>query len=903
MPATKTTAAMDSDLTPMMRQYQQLKARFPGALLMFRLGDFYELFFDDAQLAARELEITLTSREIGKGRRVPMCGVPHHAVESYLARLVERGHRVAICDQLEDPRRAKGLVKRDVVRVVTPGTVVERTLLPQDANNYLMAVAPADRALGIAVADLSTGEFQVTELAAEDRAAQFMEELARWSPRELLISQTDESLLAPLVDPQTRLTPLEGWRFDPAGARALLLEHFRVAGLDGFGCSEMPQAVGAAGALLQYLKDTQFSPLAHIRRIVTYASEAALILDGATLRNLEVVRNLRDGSSGGTLFGVLNETKTRMGARRLRRWLQQPLVDREAIIERQDAVEYFGDNPRERERVREALSGMGDLERLTGRVGHGSADARDLVALGASLRRVPAVAQMLKVAPARRLCDLAAQMYAHDDVVGLIGSALVEAPPPTVTGGVIRPGYSADLDQLRDGAQEGKQWIAALEATERARTGIKSLKVGFNKVFGYYIEVGKSNLPLVPPEYVRRQTLTGAERFITEAMKEREAAILGAEERIAELEYALFREVRDRVASAAGGLLSTAGAVAEADVLAALAAVAARWEYVRPQITNDPVVEIRAGRHPVVEQVLQGERFVPNDLLVSSTDRAVVIVTGPNMAGKSTYLRQAALLVLMAQIGSFVPAASATVGIADRIFTRVGATDDIATGRSTFLVEMQEVANILHHATRRSLVILDEVGRGTSTYDGMSVAWAVVDYLHDHVGARTLFATHYHELTELAAVLPRVHNVNVLVKEEGDHVAFLRKVVDGGADRSYGIHVARLAGLPAGVIEHAQRVLRHLEAASGGVRPGDEPFLPPIPSRAAGALQLPLPLSPLSPVEEALLALTLEAMTPLEAMTSLHTLREQLRERLAAAHATPHPGKVVRMKRHGPKHS
>lgn len=886
----------------MMQQYQELKARFPGTLLMFRLGDFYELFGDDAILAARELEITLTSREIGKGRRLAMCGVPHHAVEGYLARLVDRGYRIAICDQLEDPRRARGLVKRDVVRVVTPGTVIEQSLLPRQANNFLVAVGRGQETWGLAACDLSTGEFQVTEIAGPLRGARLTEELGRLGPREVLTPDGDADEVRALLAPGSQLTTLEDWTFDVVSARQRLQQHLGVATLDGFGCAHLPAAIAAAGALLQYLKDTQFSPLAHLRRIVTYSVDGALMLDAATRRNLEVVQNQRDGGVQGTLLGVLDETKTGMGARRLRQWLLAPLTAGAALIRRLDAVEEFVRDGRARAALRGALAGVADLERLTGRVGHGSANARDLAALAGSLRRLPAVAAGLGGVTAALSRELAAGIHGHDEVAALVERAIVEHPPAALQeGGVIRDGHHAELDALRAAARDGKDWIARLEADERARTGIRSLKVGFNKVFGYYLEVSNANLHLVPADYVRKQTLTGAERFITGAMKEREAAILGAEERIAALEYDLFVAVRDQIAARAEGLLATARGLGELDALLSLAEVAAGSGYVRPEITEDPVLEVGQGRHPVVERMLTGERFVPNDVSLGAHERAVLVVTGPNMAGKSTYLRQCALITLMAHAGSFVPAASARVGLVDRIFTRVGAVDDIATGRSTFLVEMQEVANILHHATGRSLVILDEVGRGTSTYDGMSLAWAVVEHLHDQIGCRTLFATHYHELIELAALLPRVHNVNVLVKEEGDRIVFLRKVADGGADRSYGIHVAQLAGLPTAVIAHAQRILGRLEAAGQPARETEGAFLPPVPARASGALQLPLPLQPISPVEEALMALTLESMTPLEAMQALHTLREQLRARLASLHATPHGGKVVRMKRHGPK--
>jgi len=889
------------DLTPMMRQYQQLKDGHPDTLLMFRLGDFYELFFDDATVAARELQITLTSREIGSGRRVPMCGVPYHAVETYLARLVERGYRIAICDQLEDPRKAKGLVKRDVVRVVTPGTVIEPSLLPLDANSYLVAVVAGDERWGLAITDLSTGEFEVTELSGERRDLDLADELARLHPREVLVSDSAREALEALSPKGLRFTPVDELRFEAAAGRRTLKEHFRVASLDGFGCEHLPVAVAAAGVLLQYLKETQFSPLAHITRIVTYSPENFLVLDEATRRNLEIVHNVRDRSSTGTLLGILDETQTRMGSRTLRQWLLQPLLDREAIGRRQDAVETLVDDPRLREGLRTTLGGIGDLERLMGRVGHGSATPRELVSIAQALRRLPAIVESVAHVAVVLVSELASQILPHDDLASLIESAFVDHPPIGVQdGGMIRDGYHADLDALRRVAREGKGWIAQLEAGERARTGIKSLKIGFNKVFGYYIEVSKSNLTLVPSDYIRKQTLSNGERFITEAMKERETQILGAEERIAELEYSLFCGVRDRVAAHAESVLPAARAVAELDVLSALAEGAATFRYRRPEIVEDPILEIRAGRHPVVERLLEGERFVPNDIHVSSDGRMVLVVTGPNMAGKSTYLRQAALIVLMAQIGAFVPAEAARVGVVDRIFTRIGATDDIATGRSTFLVEMQEVASILHHATRRSLVILDEVGRGTSTYDGMSLAWAVVEYLHDEIGARTLFATHYHELTELATLLDGVHNVNVLVKEDGDRIVFLRKVVDGGADRSYGIHVAQLAGIPQAVIDHAQRILANLEAASAP-KGRDDPALPPMPARAVRGQQLTLPLEAFSSVEEALLTMGLEDMTPLEALSALHALREQVRQRLAAPKPSTHSGPVTRIKRHGPK--
>ncbi|MBI3997486.1 MAG: DNA mismatch repair protein MutS [Armatimonadetes bacterium] len=864
----------------MMRQYQELKARYPGALLMFRLGDFYELFFDDAVTAARELDIVLTSREVGKGRRVPMCGVPYHAASGYLARLVERGCRVAICDQVEDPRKARGLVRREVTRVVTPGTVMDTALLPAREHRYLVAVTWSEGAWGLAAVDLSTGDFLATQISGPDAERRVAEELSRLDPREVLVPQHDDQAVpAPLAE--IRLTPVEAWRFEPGAARRLLLQHFKVASLDGYGCEHLPLATGAAGALLQYLQQTQLSPLAHLRGLRVYSTDDCLGLDETTRRNLELIRNLRDGGTAHTLLSVLDETVTPMGSRLLRDWLLRPLVDTDAITARQRAVGAAVDDRAVRIRIREGLRNLPDLTRLVGRIGHGTATPKDLAALRAALVRLPDLRRDVAALREPRFEACSRAIDPHPEVADHIGRALVDDPPLNARdGGLIRLGYDAELDQLQAGAAEGKAWIAGLEAAERAHTGIRSLRVGFNKIFGYYIEVSNANRHLVPPDYIRKQTLTGAERYITPDMKEREAAILGAEERIAAREQELFIALREAVAASSASLLECGRAIAEVDALVALAEAAERGGYVRPEVVPDPIVEIRGGRHPVVERLLEGERFVPNDLTLDVNDRALLIVTGPNMAGKSTLLRQAALITLMAQMGSFVPAASARIGIADRIFTRVGATDDLAAGRSTFLVEMQEVTRILLGATRQSLIILDEVGRGTSTYDGMSLAWAVVDYLHSRIGARTLFATHFHELTELADLLPRVHNITMQVREEGDHIVFLHTVAEGRADRSYGIHVARLAGVPGEIIEEAHRILQQLEAASARPR---EPEAPPVPARARRARQLPLDLDFSSPIEEALLALSVESMTPLEALQTLAELRDRARALRAGA--------------------
>jgi DNA mismatch repair protein MutS len=866
----------------MMRQYQDLKARYPGALLMFRLGDFYELFFDDARVAAKELDIVLTSREAGKGRRVPMCGVPHHALTGYLARLVERGYRVAICDQMEDPRKARGLVRRDVTRVVTPGTVMDAAMLPAREHRYIAAAVGEGEASGLAAIDLSTGAFVVTQIEGPDAGRRLADELARLDPREIVVPDALGESDIPLPA-RTARTPLEAWRFEPSAARRALVEHFRVVSLEGFGLEGLPLAMAAAGALIQYLQQTQLGPLAHLRGLQVYSTDRALWLDETTQRNLEILHNRRDGGGSNTLLSVLDETVTAMGGRMLREWLLRPLVDIEEIADRLNAVTAAVAERSRRDAVRATLRELPDLARLVGRIGHGSATARDVVALRRGLERLPALRQMIEQFGDPRFPALAAEIDPHEPVAEHIARALVDDPPPGIRdGGMIRSGYDPALDALRESAAGGKAWIAGLEAAERERTGIKSLRVGFNRVFGYYIEVSNANRHLVPQDYIRKQTLTGAERYITPEMKEREATILGAEERMVEMEYELFAALRDMIAASAASLLTAARALAESDTLLALGEAAERGGYVRPQIAGEPVLEIRGGRHPVVERLMEGERFVPNDLSLDVRDRALLLVTGPNMAGKSTLLRQAALITIMAQAGSFVPAASARVGIVDRIFTRVGATDDLAAGRSTFLVEMQEVARILSGATERSLIILDEVGRGTSTYDGMSLAWAVVDYLHEHIGARTLFATHFHELTELADLLPRVHNISMRVNEEGDRIVFLHEVVEGRANRSYGIHVARLAGIPDAVIDEARRILQQLEAAAA--RPG-EPETQRMPARARQARQLPLALELNSPIEEELLGLSVESMTPLEALQTLADLRERAR----ALRARPQP--------------
>jgi DNA mismatch repair protein MutS len=880
-----------TDVTPIRRQYLQIKAQHPDAIVFFRLGDFYETFDQDAETAARELDLVLTSRPVSKGQRVPMAGVPYHAVEGYIARLIEKGYRVAIAEQVGDVT-GKGLVAREVMRVVTPGTVVEPALLEEKQPNYLAALvveeAPSAplRAgqAGLAYADITTGEFATAQLDA----GEVDQELARLQPRECLFpdSQSPTSNLQSLISTM-HVTPLPAYRFELGAARQALLDHFGVATLDGFGCAGKPLAVRAAGAIIYYLRETQKGALAQVVSLSTYSTARFMTLDAATRRNLELTETIRERKARGSLLGVLDQTLTPMGGRLLRARLAQPLLERAELEARLDEVQAFCEDTLLRARVREALKDVPDLERLTNRVLAGVATPRDLVGIRRTLEVVPELAEMLKQdagcrmqetgskqqeAGGRRqeagsaascILHLASSLDPCADVAGLITSAIVDDPPASPSeDGVIRPGFSAELDSIVTAARDARGWVASLEARERTRTGIKTLKVGYNKVFGYYIEVTKANLGGVPDDYIRKQTLVNAERFITPELKEYEALILNAGERQAEVETRLFKDVCQQVGARGRALLQTARALARLDVAAALAEVAVRNRYVRPELTDENVLEIVAGRHPVVEQALRGDPFVPNDLHMDGDER-ILVITGPNMAGKSVFIRQVALVVLMAQMGGFVPAERVRIGVVDRIFTRIGAQDEVASGQSTFMVEMVETANILNHATPRSLLILDEVGRGTSTYDGLSIAWAVVEYLHNHPErrARTLFATHYHELTEMAERLPAVRNYNLAVVEEGNQVVFLHKVVPGGADRSYGIHVAQLAGVPRPVIHRAEELLAQLE--SGEFRPG---------TPAPKSYQ-PVLFADEHPVVEAVRALDVPAMTPLEAINQLYELQ------------------------------
>ncbi len=851
--------------TPARLQYLRIKAEHPDEILLFRMGDFYETFDDDAEVVARDLEIALTSREFGKGERVPLAGIPYHALEGYLGRLIRAGHRVALCEQTSDPATSRGLVDREVVRIVTPGTVVEESILDPAANSYLAAVCPADGQVGLAYADITTGEFVTGQVPAGDLA----DELARLSPAEVLVPEGAgiDAAGRPLVE----LAPAA---FAPEAAADRLRRHFSVLTLEAFGCEGMELATGSAGAIVHYLDRSHRDGLARLGGLSTRSAGSRMLLDDRTVRNLELFEGGRSARADASLAWVLDDTRTAMGARLLRRWIGAPLLDLGELGTRQDVVEWFHSSALRRLRAAELLSGVSDIERLIVRVRGGSASPRDLLALADSLRAGPQVRELLRSGDdAGPAAALGSGVGAHEEVIGLIGAAVADDPSASVGDGrVIRRGYSAELDAIRDGARGARDYIAGLEASERDRTGIRSLKVGYNRVFGYYIEVSKANADRVPAEYVRRQTLVNAERYVTPEMKEYESRVLEAQDRIAEVEAALFAGVCAEVARSADAVLATGRALARIDALRSLGEVAAARAYVRPEVDGGTGLEIEAGRHPVVERMLPAGQFVPNDATLSAEQEQLVVLTGPNMAGKSTFIRQVALIVLMAQIGSFVPARSARVGLVDRIFTRVGLQDDLTVGQSTFMVEMVETAAILNHAGPRSLIVLDEIGRGTSTYDGLAIARATAEYIHNHpdLGCRTLFATHYHELTRLAEQLPRVRNYNVSVAEDRGEVVFLRRIVPGGADRSYGVHVARLAGLPAGVIARAWDVLSELEGAES---PNGPPGRAESPHR-----QLSL-LAPTPRVVEELAALDPSSMTPLEAIAKLYELRDRARER------------------------
>lgn len=866
---------MATKLTPMLTQYKAIKAQYPDVILMFRLGDFYEMFGDDAVTASRELEIVLTARDAGATGKMPMCGVPHHSVERYIARLISRGYRVAICDQMEDAKLAKGLVKRDVTRVVTPGTILEDGMLSAKSNNYLAAVAPDEGRTGLSLVDISTGEFAVTEIEGRDAVPKVIEEIARLSPSEILLREIDQDLEEPIKNASgayvTRCEQEDGY-IQPARER--LKSHFGTSSLRGFGCEDMTTGLEAAAMILDYLKKTNAPALQHINSISTYSTAGFMVLDPAARRNLELVQSISPDGRGKSLLSIMERTKTSMGARLIRKWLDQPLLDVPSITRRQEAVEELYRDALLRGELRDVLNDIQDMERLMSRIVIGNASARDLVGLALSLEALPQVKAALEGAMSPALKQLGSEIDALDHVTGIIRTAIVDDPPATVReGGIIRKGLSDELDMLRSAATDGRDWIANLEATERDRTGIKTLKVGYNSVFGYYIEVSKANSKLVPDYYIRKQTTVNGERYITPDLKEYEARVLGADEKAVDLEYKLFTEVREKVADEARSVGRVARAISELDVLASLAEVAASNGYIRPVVDDSEEIIIRNGRHPVVEQFLVDERFVPNDTLLNCETDQLLIITGPNMAGKSTYLRQVALIVLMAQIGSFVPADEAKIGVVDRIFTRVGAHDELASGQSTFMVEMNETANILNNATRRSLIVLDEIGRGTSTYDGLSIAWAVAEQIKA-VGARTLFATHYHHLNELEKKMPGVKNYRIAVKEEADRIVWLRKIMPGGTDRSYGIEVARLAGLPQEVITRATEILADLEqnGAAGNLVDKNKRV-----SAKTQKLQLTLFEGEKHPVIEYIEKLDISILSPIEALVKLDEMQKRVK--------------------------
>ena len=874
-------------LSPMMERYQEVKSNNPSALLFFRMGDFYELFYHDAEVASEVLGLTLTSRDKNSPNPIAMAGFPHHQLDNYLQKLIQAGFRVAICDQVEDPKKAKGLVRREVTRVVTPGTITEDELLDPRTSNFIACVAPSGNMLGLAWLELSTGRFLISEL----EPAVLQEELARICPAECLIPEgeadktqqhvTRTDLGGPL------LTSRPAWCFAHDECRRLLREHFGTGTLEGFDADERSPALTAAGALLEYIRDTHRSALGHITRLETWRRHRYMVIDEATRRSLELTGTMRDGRREHSLLGVIDQTKTSMGARLLADWLSNPLTDIEQIRQRLDAVEELVHDVSLRDELRQTMRQIHDLQRLTSRVATGRCSPRDLSSLAATLAQLPAVKARLAARLAQRLQTLEQRIDLCPEVRTAIDEALVADPPAGIAdGGVIRSGFHGQLDELRDLARGGKQWIADYRAKESERTGIPSLKIGFNKVFGYYLEVTGTHLSKVPDDYIRKQTLKNQERFVTPELKEYEDKVLRAEEQSRALEHELFGRLREEVAASVTRLLATAEALAEVDVVTSLAALAATAGYCRPELTDEPVLNIREGRHPLLDRLMPAGEFVPNDVLLGASAGTsdskqgpgrLQIITGPNMAGKSTYIRQAALITVMAQMGSFVPASEAGIGIADRIFARVGASDELGKGQSTFMVEMTESARILNSATAKSLVILDEVGRGTSTYDGISLAWSITEFLHDETRCRTMFATHYHELTVLTQTLRHASNWNVAVQENNDDVIFLHRIVPGAAGRSYGIHVAKLAGVPRSVTERATAILQTLE--NGQLQQDGHPGVPQRETGRQNSRQLSLFELPEDPLLDEIRNMEVDGMTPLEAMQQLYRLRQELTDR------------------------
>ncbi len=860
------------ELTPLMKQYQDIKRNYPDSILFFRLGDFYEMFGQDAVVASKVLQITLTSRDKNRKDPLPMCGVPHFTSESYMAKLVLAGYKVAICEQVEDPKETKGIVRREVVKVVTPGTFLPDN--PKE-NNFILSFFQKENIYGVAVADVTTGEFMVYETHGI-----LDDEVNRFMPKEILYpySLKSSSVLADLMD--YYLTGYDDWYFDYIEAYRKLIKHFKVASLDGYGCEGMIVAISAAGALMNYLEETQKGDLT-FNNIKVLRRESAMLLDAPTLRNLEITRNMQSNVTEGSLLWVLDETLTPMGGRLIRTWLLNPLLDAKEIKNRQDAVSALMADSGRLSKIQGLLDEIYDLERLASKISNGTANGRDLIALGNSLDKLPEMKTLLQEYEDASIKSVEGRIDTLSDARSLIESSIDDNPPMTIReGGIIKKGYNPDIDELRKLSSSGKDFIASLQAREKEKTGITSLKVGFNKVFGYYIEVTKANIEQVPEDYIRKQTLVNAERFITPELKEYEARVLGAEERLKNLEYEIFVGIREKISSHTRELQNISSGIAELDALQSFAHIAKKYGYERPDVNDGRVIDISDSRHPVIERLSSGDKFIPNDALLDSNQNNISIITGPNMAGKSTYMRQVALIVLMAQIGSYVPAKEAKIGTVDRIFTRIGASDVLTKGQSTFMVEMIETANILNNATDKSLILLDEVGRGTSTFDGISIAWAVVEYIAKKLKARTLFATHYHELTELSIILDGIRNLNVAVKEWGDEIIFLRRIEEGGADKSYGIQVARLAGLPGDAISRAKEILANLEKSElnelGAPKLAYTSEKETPERKRAG--QLDLFTTQADPVLKELLGLDIMSMTPLEALNTLSEMKKKLAE-------------------------
>ena len=879
------------ELSPMMQKYLETKEQNKDCILFYRLGDFYEMFFDDAITASRELELTLTGKSCGLEERAPMCGVPHHAVDVYLNRLIQKGYKVAICEQVEDPKQAKGLVKREITRIVTPGTTIDMVGLEESRHNYLMCIVYIEEHFGMAIADITTGDFLVTEVESKRK---LFDEIYKYCPKEIICN---EAFLVSGVEIEelkykigVSLYALEPWYFDDDACTTIIKKHFQVAALSGLGLKDYPCGIISVGSMLNYLYETQKNSLETMKKLTTYDVSSYMIIDSATRRNLELTETMRDKQKRGSLLWVLDKTKTAMGARCLRSFIEQPLIDKEEILKRQQAIADFYEQTIEREELREYLSPIYDMERIMSKISYKTVNPRDLISFLRSLEMLPHIKMILSQFPSGILKELHDDLDTLEDITKLIKDAIQEEPPMLIKeGGIIREGYNETIDSLRHAKTEGKNWLAALEEEDRVRTGIKNLKIKYNKVFGYYFEVTNSFLNQVPDDYIRKQTLANAERYTTPKLKELEDTILNAEDKLFSLEYDLFCEIREHIGREVLRIQNTAHIIAMVDAFASMAYVAERNQYCRPRLNEKGIIDIKDGRHPVVENMTDADLFVPNDTCLDNHKQRISIITGPNMAGKSTYMRQSALIVLMAQIGSFVPARAANIGIVDRIFTRVGASDDLASGQSTFMVEMTEVANILRNATDRSLLILDEIGRGTSTFDGLSIAWSVIEYISNPklLGAKTLFATHYHELTELEGKLDGVNNYCIAVKEQGDSIVFLRKIVKGGADKSYGIQVAKLAGVPDIVLERAKELVEELSVnditASVKSLAADSKTLKRKPVRKLDEVDL-AQISLFDTVKDddiirELRELDLNNLTPMDALNTLNKLQNQLKNR------------------------